>query len=205
VNADQPTILVPNEFGVMFQAGFYGGRIHSYNHAKIFAIEWAPKAFEFREVWLPSYTDVPGALSCNHSMDNTIAMAEAGSPAAKKVLGLEINGKADWCLPARDVLELAYRNLKPGTRANYAGFRDGDNPSSLPAGYPYTASEPAQTTAEAFRKGGAEAFEEDWYGSSTQYSSDSAWTQHFNYGDQRTDFKKAEFLWRPVRLIQLNP
>jgi hypothetical protein len=205
VNADRPTILVPDQHGAPFEGGFYGGKILSHGGAKIFGIAWAPKPFEFRAIWLPSYKDVPNACSCFHSMDNTIAMADAGSPAAQKILGMSINGHTDWCLPARDVLELGYRNLKPGTGENSASFRDGDNPSSIPAGYPYTEGSPVQALAEAFRTGGAEAFEEAWYHSSTQYSSNLAWGQGFDGGSQDPYDKKFEALWRPVRLIQLNP
>jgi hypothetical protein len=206
VNADQPTILVPETIGSPFEGGFYGGKITSHNGAKIFAIVWAPKAQgETKAVWLPTYTDVPGATSCWHSMDNTRAMAEAGSPLAQWALGLEINGKKDWCIPARDIVELAYRHLKPGTRANYCSFRDGDNPSSMPAGYPYTETDPVQTAVEAFRTGGAEAFEEDWYWTSTQYSSYGAWGQGLSRGSQGYYDKKYEGLGRAVRLIQLNP
>jgi hypothetical protein len=204
VNAEKPTILVPAEYGVPFEGGFYGGQIRSGD--KIFGIAWAPKAIgETIALWLPSYTDVPNAASCFHSMDNTIAMADAGSPLAKWILGREINGKTDWCIPARDVLEMGYRHLKPGSRENAASFRDGDNPSSVPPGYPYTEQLPAQTVAEAFRKGGVEAFEETWYWSSTQYSSRYAWFQTFDTGRQSYGFKKFEARARAVRLIQLNP
>jgi hypothetical protein len=203
VNAEKPTILVPAQYGAPFEGGFYGGQIRSGD--KIFGIAWAPKAIgETRAIWLPSYTDVPNATSCFHSMDNTIAMADAGSPLAKWILGREINGKTDWCIPARDVLELGYRHLKPTNRENYASFRDGDNPSSIPAGYPYTEQLPTQTTAEAFRAGEVEAFEPAWYWSSTQYSSSNAWYQYFDSGTQGYG-KKAEGLCRAVRLIQLNP
>jgi hypothetical protein len=193
VNADRPAILVPDQYGAPFEGGLYGGKIQSHGGQKIFGVAWAPKPFEYRAIWLPSYLDVP------------IAMADAGSPAAKLILGKEINGHTDWCLPARDVLELGYRNLKPGTGENSASFRDGDNPSSIPAGYPYTEAFPVQTLAEAFRAGGAEAFEEAWYHSSTQSSSNLAWDQLFDGGGQSPDLKKFEALWRPVRLIQLNP
>ena len=205
MNADKPTILVPDQYGAPFEGGFYGGKITSHGGLKVFGIAWSPKAYEFEEIWLPSYKHVPNATSCFHSMDNTRAMAEAGSPAALKVLGLTINDRNDWCIPARDVLELGYRYLKPGTGENSATFRDGENPSSIPAGYPYTEQLPVQTLAEAFRIGGAEAFEEAWYGSSTQYSSYGAWSQYFGYGYQTGFYELYEALVRPVRLIQLNP
>ncbi|MRR49339.1 MAG: DUF1566 domain-containing protein [Rhodocyclaceae bacterium] len=196
--------LVPETYGSPFEGGFYGGKIRI--GLAIFAIAWAPKAEgETTSLWLPSYTQVPNADSCFDSMANTIAMAEAGSPLGKWALGLEINGYNDWCVPARDVLELGYRYLKPGTYENSCSFRDGDNPSSIPAGYPYTEQSPAQTISEAFKAGGEEAFDEVWYWSSTQFSSTNAWGQTFNDGYPNLTSKKYGGRARACRLIQLNP
>lgn len=200
---DKPTILVPNAYGAPFEGGFYGGQVRIGNG--IFAIAWAPKAIgELTGVWLPGYKPVQNSVSCYDSMANTVVMAEAGSTIAKHALGLEINGHANWCIPARDVLELGYRNLKPTTEENCISIRDGDNASSIPAGYPYSDDLPAQTTAEDFREGGDEAFEAVWYWSSTQYSESSAWTQSFYSGYQRNRNKKFEARFRLVRLIQVS-
>lgn len=190
--------------GTPFEGGFYGGQIRINDH--IFAIAWAPKAQgTTRAIWLPGYTDVPNAASCFDSMANTKAMAEAGSPLAQWALGLSIGGLTDWCVPARDVLELGYRLLKPTDEENSCSFRDGDNPSSLPAGYPCTEQSPAQTTAESFRSGGPEAFEANWHWSSTQYSSGYAWTQTFGGGYTGYRNKRYEASARACRMIQLNP
>ena len=143
-----------------------------------------------------------GAISCCDSMGNTKDMADAGSPLAKWALALEINGYKDWCIPARDVLELGYRHLKPTSRETYCTFRDGDNPSSLPPGYPYTKEAPvAQTAIELFQKGGAEAFDASWYWSSTVYSEASAWYQLFDDGLQNSSHQYYALRARAVRLI----
>lgn len=168
------------EIGSAFEGGFYGGQIRI--GIAIFAIVWAPKAHgELHGKWLDSYTSVPGACSYFDSMANTKAMADAGSELAKKVLALEIDGINDWCLPARD----------------------GDNPSSVPAGYPYTDTLPAQTTVAAFQDGGAECFVEElyWYWSSTQYSDYDAWGQDFSRGHQGFRNKISNSRCRAVRLI----
>lgn len=192
------------QLGAPFEGGFYGGDIRIRD--AVFAIVTAPKAEgETRGAWLGKYTDVPGARSCFDSMANTIAMAEAGSEIAKKALACSIGGKTDWCIGARDVVEVLYRNKKPGTWKNLCSFRDGDNASSVPVGYPYTEDSPAQTSVAAFQKSGAEAFEEDWYWSSTQYSEDSAFFQNFDYGLQSGDGKKFEGLVRFVRRLPVNP
>lgn len=197
-----PAATVPATIGAPFEGGFYGGQIRMGD--TLYAVCWAPKAQgDIKGAWQPGYTDAPGACSYFDSAANTQAMADAGSDIAKQVLALDIGGVTGWSIPARDVLELAYRHLKPTTEENYI-YRSGDNPSSVPAGYPYTEESPAKTTVEAFQEGGAEAFEEDWYWSSTQYSGSNAWTQHFDDGYQLYDSKSDEGRCRAVRLIQLS-
>ncbi|MDP3228482.1 MAG: hypothetical protein Q8N13_10975 [Acidovorax sp.] len=198
-----PTVVVPDTIGAPFEGGFYGGKIRIAE--AVFAVCWAPKALgEVQGAWLDRFESVPNAASCFDSEANTKAMAVAGSELANKVLALEIGGVKGWSVPARDVLELAYRHLKPTTEENSGSFRDGDNPSSIPAGYPYTDTLPAQTTVTAFQEGGAECFEEEWYWSSTQYSGSRAWLQTFSYGSHYTTSKVAEGRCRAVRLIQLS-
>jgi hypothetical protein len=190
--------------GTPLEGGFYGGVITIPN-APLHAVVWAPKAQgQVRAMWLPSYDDVPNATSCYDSMGNTRAMAEAGSPLAKLALAANINGFTDWCIPARDVLEMRYRYLKPTDEENSCTFRDGDNPSSLPAGYPYTPNNPAQTSNELFKEGGAETLDAAWYVSSTQYSSLNAWSQSFTSGSQDDDGKPVEARALFCRLIPLN-
>ena len=195
-----PTTLA---IGTPVEGGFFAGYLTMPDG--VYGIAVAPKAGgELRGKWLSDWRkDVPGALSCFDCRANTLAMAEAGSELAQRILGLDINGCTDWSLPSRDVLELLYRNLKPTTQANSCSFRDGDNPSSLPVGYPYTEDAPTQTTAEAFRKGGSEAFEPAWYWASTQYVSSFAWVQGFDDGCQSYGGKYDEFLARAVRRLPI--
>jgi hypothetical protein len=185
--------------------GHFGGVVRV--NDKLLGLIWAPKADgETTTAWLTTYTDVPGAQSCGNSITNTLALAEVGSPLAAWVTGLRIGGHDDWVIPARDVLELAYRHLKPTEEETGCYYRDGDNPSSVPPGFPYTdAHAHAQTSVEAFKAGGAEAFEADAYWSSTQYSDSYAWYQGFDNGDQYNDSKGAELRARAVRLIPVTP
>lgn len=182
--------------------GFFSGTVRI-NDA-LFGVITAPKAEgQYSGIWLPSYDDVPGATSCFDSKANTIAMAAAGSPIAQKALATTINGHSDWVIPARDVLEIQYRAHKPTTEKNYV-YRSGDNPSSSPVGYPYTGTSPAQCQDPLFQEGGSEAFDADWYFSSTQCSPDYAWGQGFDDGSQGSNDKDGEGVVRLVRLIQLT-
>lgn len=172
--------------GAPFQGGFFAGLINiaGQRHALIVA----PKAAgEHEETeWISDYKAVPGAQSYDDGYANTQAMADAGSELAKWARGLDIGGHADWYLPSQDELELCYRNLKPTTRENYYYARSGINLSAVPPTRPYTPEFPVQTSAAAFQKGGAEAFAEEWYWSSTQHASYSyyAWGQNFGNGVQ---------------------
>ncbi len=191
--------------GAPFEGGFFGGVVRV--GELLFGIAWAPKAEgETEGAWLPRNVDVPGTESCSDSLTNTLALAEAESQLAKWALDLRINGQDDWCLPARDVLELAYRHLKPGTTSIGNYFRDGDNPSSVPAGFPYSSASGSglQTSVTAFQSDAAEAFDQTWYWSSTQCSHAFAWNQGFSLGNQGISGKKYEARARAVRLIQLD-
>ena len=137
----------------------------------------------------------------------TQAMRDADTstvyPAAHWARSLNIGGRADWYIPARDELELCWRNLKPTTDDNYTvtdrptgatpnyansgSYGDtanthGLNNNSAPVGAAYTSGAPAQTAAAAFRTGGAEAFEygSSYYWSSSEYSASYAWNQYWN-------------------------
>lgn len=113
--------------------------------------------------------------------------------------GSGLSGYDDWYIPARDELELIWRNLKPVTNANYitqdrynapaytsnANKDDltqqhGVNRNSDPAGAAYTASVPGQTAAAAFQSTGAEKMEfgSKNYGSCSEATSTDEW-QHF--------------------------
>lgn len=101
-------------------------------------------------------------------------------PAAHWVRGLNIGGYTDWYVPARDELELCWRNLKPSTSNNYittgrlvsgtdytrdgtygdTSWYHGTNNNSAPTGTQYTVTSPSQTGATIFRTGGAEAFKD---------------------------------------------
>ena len=114
--------------------------------------------------------------------------------------GAGLSGYTDWYIPARDELELIWRNLKPVTNNNYttadrydaaaytsdankddAHTWHGENLNSDPIGAAYTASVPAQTASAAFQSTGAEKLEfgSAYYRSSSESSSSNAWCQGY--------------------------
>ncbi|HDG9118753.1 TPA: hypothetical protein PBW06_001365 [Pseudomonas aeruginosa] len=100
---------------------------------------------------------------------------------------------------------MIYRVCKPTTDENWCSFRDGDNPSSLPPGYPYTAVAPGQSPIAIFQDGGEEALEARSYWTSTQYGPDDAWIQGFDVGFQGSGGKVSARPAFAVRRIKVTP
>ena len=133
------------------------------------------------------------------------ANTAAGSviyPAADFIRGVNaaaLSGYTDWELPARDWLELMWRNLKPVTLDNYLGARPksssyirdaniddivnepgGLNRHSVPPGAGYTAADPQQTPLALFQLGGAQAMETAvYFWSSSEYPATYVWCQNY--------------------------
>lgn len=194
---------VPTKFGAPWEGGFFGG-IHSFG-GDVYAQIIAPKALgeHAPAVWHRNSGLIADADSFFDGLANTKAMAEAGSELAQWALGLRIAGSDDWHIASRDQHEPLYRHLKPTDAENWV-YRNGDNPSSLPVGYPYTLRLPGQTDVELFREGGEEAFEPDWYWTSTQSSAGGAWLQYFDVGYQGLAYEGYRGRVRAVRRLKIS-
>jgi hypothetical protein len=175
-------------------------------------------------------TAAPSATgTLTEGLKATLAMVAADTstvyPAAHFCNDLSIGGYSDWYLPARDELELIWRNLKPVTNNNYTtadrpnsptpnytnlgsigtgGTQHGLNYNSDPQGVAYTTTVPGRTSVAAFQSGGAEAmtFGSNRYWSSTEYSTTTAWTQRYDTsrpGYQSNPDKVGTYYVRAVR------
>jgi hypothetical protein len=185
--------------GQAYGGGFVTGITRDPATGKRFLNITAGAAHELVGKWGEYGEKIEGADSFTDSLANTQAMAAAGSELAAKVLALSIEGFTDWAIPARDVQERQYRHFKPTTEENWAGARSGDNPNSEPVGLLYSEEDPAQTAHAAFQDGGAEAFRDTWYWSSSQRSATTAFLMHFDGGYQGYYAKDDELRVRPVR------
>ncbi len=198
---DQSTQQETPAIGTPMRGGFFGGQVVV--NERLYNLILAPKALGQTEndmVYLDDGKDIP-AKSYNDGLANTKAMADAGSGLAKWALGLNIDGCTDYYIPSQDELEVLYRAFKPTTETNWCYFRSGINLSTPVPTRPYTPAFPPQTSLDAFRKDGREAFDTAWHWSSTQYVAgpSDAWCQHFGYGDQDYDGVSSALRARAVR------
>lgn len=151
------------------------------------------------------------------------------NPMAQWVTNINLAGGigsyTDWYIPARDELELIWRNLKPIANNNTTGNRNlatnayttdgnypdssldladrGKNNNTIPLGGAYTTTVPGQTAVTAFASGGAEALGSGQYWSSSEYASSYAWAQDFSTSSPgiqvSSDGKSANYRARAVR------
>lgn len=190
------------EIGEAMAGGFFAGVV-TLNGAPN-AVIIGGKDTERTGPWGRYGTTIKDAESFIDGLANTDAMAKAGSKLAKEIRALTAGGFTDWHIPALDVLEVIYRAFKPTKEANWCNGRDGYNGHCVPMHLEkYTSKNPTQTPVPAFKKGGAQAFEERWYWSSTQCSAYYAFIQHFYAGGQDDADRDNGYLVRAVRVIPL--
>ena len=210
--------------GSFFQGGYFTGYINQ--GGQRYAILVAPAASGQSSTglqWKQANTgDTSQTITLNNGQASTASVTSGSStihPAAAFCSELTINGFSDWYLPARDELELCYRNLKPTTNLNNApnvrsksnfvypegndvsGDTVGINRNSDPTGAAYTSTNPARTSVLAFRSGGAEAFLEALYWSSSEFSNIATWWQNFQDGAQSNSNKDQVRRVRAVRRV----
>ncbi|MBB4267737.1 hypothetical protein [Roseospira visakhapatnamensis] len=154
----------------------------------------------------------PATATLTNGQAATAALLAAGTasvyPAPHWAAGLTIGGRADWYVPARDEIEVAWRNLKPDAANNNTGNRiktdtnyesggneddvDSDtmgvNRHSSPEGGAYTTTVPGQTAVTAFMLGNEEAFKWGsgvyvYYVTSSEINEQQVWAQGFNSND----------------------
>ena len=183
--------------------------------------ESVPIAMKFENTDMPIATQ-----TLTEGWEATNAMIAAGTdtqyPAAHWARALVINGYADWYIPARDELEMAWRNLKPVATDNYIGarykspinyqkdgsypdsaFTQGVNLNSSPQSIAYTLTDPAQTDALAFRAGGPEEFAwNNHFWTSSESSATGAWIQHWGASYPGRQLNTIKTLLRRVRAVR---
>lgn len=166
------------QIGFPFGGGFFAG-IHELDGQR-YALVVAPKAdgesLEL-EYKLNDRSMADGTDSDDDGVANCNLVNDENHPAAAFCRSLTIGGFNDWYLPSRDELMMIWRNLGPRRK----------------------------NTPNLFREDASEAFETDWYWSSTEHASGIglAWIVGFDDGYQFSNGKYDDYAVRAVRRIQL--
>jgi hypothetical protein len=193
----------PPAIGAAYEGGFFAGQISTAgNGIADYNLVVGPlsTAQDNSKTFQIFGGNTPGTSSVIDGPGNTSNMTGSTTPAGKFCNDLVTGGFSDWYMPAKNELEVCYYNLKPGTSNNSTS--SGTNANAVPArASNYTEGTPAQTSAAAFQSGGAEAFSENPYWTSTQQSSYFAWKQQFNGGTQYADIKYTTARVRAIRRV----
>lgn len=188
------------------QGGFFVG-LYSMD-GDTYALIVADTSADLSLQWKTSFSGTtPGTDSFINGAANTAAIitdSKVNHPAAAHCADYRGGGYADWFLPAKNQLEIAYRKLKPGTDNN--DENSGENPNAIPpTGKYFFFHSPSQTTVAAFKRSEEQAFEETKYFSSTRDASfGKAITQDFKNGAQDSSFISTSCQVRPFRSVKLN-
>jgi hypothetical protein len=194
---------LPGAIGSAYEGGFYAGDISVAGNgvaSHYLVIGPVSSAENSSRQWKTTNTSTAGTSSVIDGPTNSANMNNATHPAAQFCEGLTIGGFSDWYMPARNELEVCYYNLKPTTTSN--NTNSGTNTNAVPSrGSNYTSGTPAQTSANDFKTGNAEAFAAANYWSSTENSALFAWRQRFSDGFQTTNSKDLSNRVRAVRRV----
>ena len=185
--------MIPTRVGQKFEGGHFAGVIRV--GSTCYAIIVAPKSTQVLGLQFKTSADAAAnTQSVNDGWANSTSMNNPSHPAVQYCCNMAVGGYTDWYLPSRDELSLCYRYLKPTTESNYIGISgsgnlgllNGTNSNSIPVGAAYTTANPTRTNVTTFQTGGVEAFDTDFYWTSTEYSSytSSALVQYFYDGIQ---------------------
>lgn len=195
-----PTALA---IGDAFGGGYFAGQISTAgNGVATHNLVVGPKSTAQSTLqWKTSNTSTSGTTSVIDGPANSSTMNNATHPAAQFCEGRTIGSFSDWYMPAKNELEVCYYNLKPTTTSN--STFSGTNSNAVPSrGSNYTTGTPARTSATTFQSGNAEAFDAEFYWSSTQASTQAGWLQSFGSGYQNNNnYKTDSFYVRAIRRV----
>ena len=169
---------IPTAIGDPLWGGYYVGVIDTtrvgsidgadpYQTGLRYMLIVSPKSIEYTTGlrWKTADTAGPAATATMwNGLAATEAMYQAGAAYEAATycrnLSFPSDGGSRWYLPAKNELELLYRNMKPTTAAHFDA--SGANIASDPTGVAYTpgaTTNPAQSSVTWFQSGGAQALE----------------------------------------------
>jgi len=229
-NVTVETPYNPSNIGMEMNGGFYAGNVRSDVDGNWYALIVSDaggdaertgagtKAWRTSNIALAeAQTLSDGKSVMDHIVNNeTLSDFPAFEWVQTTLNDANYEGYNDWYIPARDELELVYRNFKPTTDDNFDGTRTtsgfggdgetyGTNLFTAPADYDgYATSDPSQTSITNFQDGGADYLTDIPYWSSTESNDSFNWYHDFFNGVQGRLTKDSSLRVRAVRRIQIS-
>jgi hypothetical protein len=201
-------VYPPQEFGESFGGGYYAGLYSSTGDGvpTHFLVVSPKTTGQSTLAWDPDLNTAAGSTSTSDGLTNSNSINDSSHPAAQFCRGLSIGGYTDWYLPSWYELQTVYNCLKPyeinSTTTGTNGVVPGINPYAvIPHPNVYNAAIPSAVQNSSFRSGGAEAFNEDFYWTSTQITSTKARIVDFYGGRTYDDWKDSGYLVRAIRKV----
>lgn len=193
------------KLGESMAGGFFGGLI-SINQTTFCLIVSPKESGEFYNQCLTQLGASDHVATFHNDGCHNTAMLAQYYPEIKSITQVTINDYNDWYIPSLDELEVLYRNLKPSTTSNACFFRSGVNLSAALSEdmQPYVEDNPAQTTLLAFKQHGEQAFDTQYYWTSSLNHRANAllfWTQNFQDGTQSYKPSSESYTVRLIRKI----
>lgn len=189
--------------GAVYQGGFYAGQVKisgiTYNLVISPRVSGQPDPdllYQINDAGFDGNTSVNDGKLIQQNM---VTFGISNFPQQQWAIAQTIGGFNDWYIPAKEELEIIYRNFKPTTSSNTTA--SGTNASAVPPTTAYTTTVPARTALTAFRSNGAETMTADYYFSATQGPSGRlyAHAKRFTNGQDSEDQNVFEY---PIRLVR---
>lgn len=184
---------IPADIGAAYGGGYFAGQLNLGGVVYNLVVSDQSVGQAINKKWGPVGVET-GYTSYDNGAPSSAALAALGSSyeAATFCENLNTGGFTDWYLPSQNEMNIIYYFLKPSTGANNTGVGANANAvSPQPISTNYTSGNPAQTTATAFRTGGAQtmASENGFAWTTTEVDGNNAIAVGFGNGNNNNTRK----------------
>ncbi len=184
---------IPADIGAAYGGGYFAGQLNLNGVVYNLVVSDRSVGLAINKRWGVVGVDT-GYVSYDNGAPSSAALAALGSSYEAAVFceNLNTGGFTDWYYPSKNEMGIIYYFLKPSTGANNTSTGANANAvSPQPISTNYTSGNPAQTTATAFRTGGAQTItgENGFVWTTTEVDANNALSTNFGNGNNNNTRK----------------